>query len=310
MRMVIIGAGGVGGYFGARLAAVGEDVSFIARGEHLAAMQARGLQVLSSLGDLRLHPVRATDDAASVGTADLVMIATKLWSTDESIATARSVMGPDSTVVSFQNGVQAEDKLIAAFGRERVLGGVANIAALIEAPGVIRHNGSMALLQFGELGGGCSARVDALEAACRRAGIDCRVPDDILRAIWEKFVFLASMSAMTSLTRLPVGPLREDPDTRALMRQMCEEVVAVGRARNIAFGAEAADTILARLDALPPGMVASMQGDLLRGNRLELPWLSGDVVRMGQEAGVATPAHAFAVAVLKLHASGRHPMAR
>lgn len=310
MRMVIIGAGGVGGYFGARLAAAGEDVSFVARGEHLAAMQARGLQVLSSLGDLRLQPVRATDNPASLGTADLVMIATKLWSTDESIATARPMMGPDSTIVSFQNGVQAEDKLIAAFGRERVLGGVANIAALIETPGVIRHNGSMALLQFGELGGARSPRVEALEAACRRAGIDCRVPDDILRAIWEKFVFLASMSAMTSLTRLPVGPLREDPDTRALMRQMCEEVVAVGRARGIAFGPEAADTILARLDALPPGMVASMQGDLLRGNRLELPWLSGDVVRMGQASGVPTPAHAFAVAVLKLHAGGRHPMAR
>ncbi len=310
MRMVIIGAGGVGGYFGARLAAAGEDVSFVARGEHLAAMQARGLQVLSGLGDLRLHPVRATDDPACVGTADLVMIATKLWSTDESIATARPMMGPDSTIVSFQNGVQAEGKLIAAFGRERVLGGVANIAALIETPGVIRHNGSMALLQFGELDGRRSSRVDALEAACRRAGIDCRVPDDILRAIWEKFVFLASMSAMTSLTRLPVGPLREDPDTRALMRQMCEEVVAVGRARGIAFDAEAANTILARLDALPPGMVASMQGDLLRGNRLELPWLSGDVVRMGMESRVPTPAHAFAVAVLKLHAGGRHPMAR
>jgi 2-dehydropantoate 2-reductase len=310
MRMVIIGAGGVGGYFGARLAAAGEDVSFVARGEHLAVMQARGLQVLSSLGDLRLQPVRATDNPASIGTADLVMIATKLWSTDESIATARSMMGPESTIVSFQNGVQAEDKLIAAFGRERVLGGVANIAALIETPGVIRHNGSMALLQFGELGGARSPRVEALEAACRRAGIDCRVPDDILRAIWEKFVFLASMSAMTSLTRLPVGPLREDPDTRALMRQMCEEVVAVGRARGIAFGPEAADTILARLDALPPGMVASMQGDLLRGNRLELPWLSGDVVRMGQASGVPTPAHAFAVAVLKLHAGGHHPMAR
>ena len=310
MRIVIIGAGGVGGYFGARLAAAGEDVSVVARGEHLAAMQARGLQVLSSLGDLRLHPLRATDDPSSLGTADLVMIATKLWSTDESIATARSMMGPDSTVVSFQNGVQAEDRLIAAFGRERVLGGVANIAALIETPGVIRHNGNMALLQFGELGGHRSPRVDALEAACRRAGIDCRVPDDILRAIWEKFVFLASMSAMTSLTRLPVGPLREDPDTRALMRQMCEEVVALGRARGIAFGSEAADTILSRLDALPPGMVASMQGDLLRGNRLELPWLSGDVVRMGRESGVPTPAHALAVAVLKLHAGGRHPMAR
>lgn len=310
MRIAIIGAGGVGGYFGARWALAGEDVTFIARGSHLEAMRARGLKVLSANGDLLVHPVQATNDAASVGTADYVLIATKLWSTDEAIETAKPLMGPASAIISFQNGVDAEDKLIAAFGRERVLGGVANIAALIEEPGVIRHNGAMAMLQFGELDGHRTARVTALEDACKRAGIDARVPNNINEAIWQKFVFLASLSAMTTLTRLPLGPLREDPDTRRLFRQLAEEVVAIARARGVRLADGTVNAMLERLDSLPPEMVASMLGDLQRGNRLELPWLSGGVVRLGHELGVATPAHGFVHAALKLHADGRHPSAR
>lgn len=310
MRIAIIGAGGVGGYFGARLAAAGEDITFIARGAHLAAMRERGLQVLSANGDLLIHPVQATDDPASVGPVDLVIIATKLWSTDESIASASPLMGPATAIVSLQNGVDAEDKLVAAFGANRTLGGVANIAALIEAPGIVRHNGTMALLQFGELDGSRSARIAALEDACRRAKVDAKVPENILKAIWEKFVFLASLSAMTALTRLPIGPLREDPDTRGLFRQLAEEVVAVARARGVPLADDAVDAMLARLDGLPGGMVASMQGDLIRGNRLELPWLSGAVVSLGASNGIPAPAHGFVHAALKLHAGGRHPLAR
>lgn len=310
MRIAVIGAGGVGGYFGGRLALAGEDVTFIARGSHLDAMRRDGLRVLSANGDFVVQPVQATDDAASVGSVDLVMIAVKLWSTDESIATARALMGPSSTVVSFQNGVDAEDKLIAEFGRDRVIGGVANIAALIESPGVVRHNGTMALLQIGELDGRRSARIDAIEAACRRANFDVKVADDILKSIWEKFVFLASLSAMTTLTRLPIGPLREDADTRALFRQLADEVVAVGRAKGVPLGDGTTEAMFTRLDSLPGTMVASMQGDLLRGNRLELPWLSGGVVRLGEAVGVATPAHRFAYAVLKPYANGRPAEAR
>jgi 2-dehydropantoate 2-reductase len=305
MRIAIIGAGGVGGYFGARLAAAGEEVTFIARGAHLEAMRRDGLKVLSPNCDLHLQPVRATDAAASVGTVDLVMIAVKLWSTDEAIGTARALVGPETAVVSFQNGVEAVDKLCAAFGRARVLGGVANIAALIEAPGVVRHNGTMALLQFGELDGTRSARVEALLAACARAGVDAKVPADIRKAIWEKYVFLASLSAMTALTRLPLGPLRADPDTRALFRQLAEEVVAVGRVKGVALDDGTVEAMMQRLDALPPGMVASMLGDLQRGNRLELPWLSGGVDAMGRALGVPTPAHRFVHVALKLFANGR-----
>jgi len=309
VKIAVIGAGGVGGYFGARLAQAGQNVTFIARGAHLAAMREHGLRVRSANGDLSINPVQATDDARTVGTADVVMIAVKLWSTADAIETARVMMGPDSAVVSFQNGVEAEDALVAAFGKARVLGGVANIAALIETPGLIRHNGTMAILQFGELDGTRSPRIEALLEACKRAGIDARVPDDIIKAIWEKFVFLASLSAMTAVTRLPLGPLREDPDTRSLFRQLAEEVVAVGRAKGVPLGDGTADAMMTRLDGLPPDMVASMLGDLKRGNRLELPWLSGGVVEAGRTLGVPTPAHGFVNTVLKLHAPGRHPMA-
>lgn len=310
MRIAIIGAGGVGGYFGAKLAKAGEDVTFIARGAHLAAMREHGLKILSGNGDFILHPVKATDDAASVGSVDLVMIAVKLWSTEESIATARALMGPTSTVVSFQNGVDAEEQLLEAFGADRVIGGVANIAALIESPGVVRHNGTMALLQVGSLDGRPSPAVDALASAAKRAGFDLKVSDDILKSIWEKFVFLASLSAMTALTRMPLGPLREDPDTRALFTQLAEEVVAVGRAKGVPLGEGTVGAMLTRLDGLPREMVASMLGDLLRGNRLELPWLSGGVVRLGASAGVATPAHRFVYTALKLYANGRPADAR
>jgi 2-dehydropantoate 2-reductase len=308
VRIAIIGAGGVGGYFGGRLATAGEDVVFLARGAHLAALRESGLQVKSAHGDLAL-PVKATDDPAVAGPADVVMIATKLWSTDEAVATARALMGTEGCVVSFQNGIEAEDKLVAAFGAQRVLGGVANIAAVIESPGVIRHTGTMAVLQFGELDGSRSARVQALLEACQRAGIDAKVPDDILKAIWEKFVFLASLSGMTALTRLPLGPIREDPDTRALFRQLAAEVVAVGAARGVALDDSTTEMVMKRLDALPREMHASMLGDLKRGLRLELPWLSGAVAREGERLGVATPAHRFVYVALKLHADGRHPLA-
>ncbi|MFN7277513.1 MAG: 2-dehydropantoate 2-reductase [Betaproteobacteria bacterium] len=308
MRISIIGAGGVGGYFGGRLANAGEAVVFIARGEHLAALRREGLRVRSASGDLALT-VEATDDPAAAGPADVVMIATKLWSTGEAIAAARALLGPAGCVVSFQNGIEAEDRLVEAFGAGRVLGGVANIAAAIESPGVIRHTGTMAMLQFGELDNARSARVEALLAACQRAGIEARVPEDIHKAIWEKFVFLASLSGMTALVRLPLGPIREDAQTRALFRQLAAEVVAVGVARGVALDEATVELVMKRLDALPPQMHASMLGDLQRGLRLELPWLSGAVVREGERLGVATPGHRFGYVALKLHANGRHEKA-
>ncbi len=305
MKIVVLGTGGVGGYFGARLAASGADVTFIARGDHLKAMRRDGLKILSANGDMTLKPVKATDAPASVGHADLVMIAVKLWSTEDAARAIAPLMGPNSAAVSWQNGVVAEDILIKQYGEERVIGGVSNIAALIDAPGVIRHNGTMARLIFAELDGRQSNRIETFAALCKQANIDYVVSDDINRAIWQKFIFLASFSGMTCATRLSIGPVRSDPETRAMLKSALQEVVAVGRAKGVSLPDDQVEQSLAWADNLPASMVASMLGDLTRGNRLELPWLSGTVVKLGDELGVPMSTHRFIYTVLKLHADGK-----
>jgi len=305
MKIAIVGSGGVGGYFGARLAASGQDVTFIARGSHLQALQKEGLKVHSALGDLHLPEVKATNDTAVVGPVDVIMIAVKLWATEEAAAAAKPMIGPNTVAVSFQNGVVAVDTLLPILGKEHVMGGVANIAALIEGPGVIRHNGNMANLFFGELDGKPSPRSQALQVACKIANVQAELVGDINRAIWEKFVRLVTLSALTSLTRMPVGPIRSDPDTRSLMQQVMEEVVAVGKAKGVKFDAALIADQMSKVDGYPATMVASMCGDLRRGNRLELPWLSGMVAKLGKELSVPTPANQFVYAALKLHANGR-----
>ena len=310
MKIAVMGAGGVGGYFGARLAASGEQVHFIARGAHLEAIQNTGLQVYSANGDILVKPARATSNPASVGPVDLVIVAVKLWSTEQALRDAGPLIGPDTAVVSFQNGVVAVDAIAKIYGDQRTLGGVAQIAAVIEEPGVIRHTGTMAVLVVGELDGRPSTRAQRFVDACKRAGIEARLSDDIRKSIWEKYSFLVAASAMTGLTRLPLGAVREDPDTRALMSQIMSEVAAVGRAMGVRLDVDLVEKLLQRLDGLPRGMVASMLGDLERGNRLELPWLSGGVVQMGKELNVPTPANSFVVAALKLYINGRPADAR
>ncbi len=305
MKIAIIGSGGVGGYFGARLAASGQDVTFVARGAHLEAMQKKGLKVLSALGDLHLPEVRATSDTTIVGPVDVIMIGVKLWATEEAAATAKPMIGPNTVAVSFQNGVVAVDTLLPILGMEHVMGGVANIAALIEEPGVIRHNGNMANLFFGELDGKPSPRSQALQVACKIANVQSEIVTDINKTIWEKFVRLVTLSALTSLTRMPIGPIRADADTRALMQQVMEEVVTIGKARGVKFDEGLVTDQMSKVDTYPATMVASMCGDLRRGNRLELPWLSGMVAKFGKELGIPTPANQFVYAALKLHANGR-----
>jgi 2-dehydropantoate 2-reductase len=304
MKICIIGSGGVGGYFGGRLAAAGNEVAFLARGPHLAALRANGLRIESALGQIHVHPLHATDDLAALGPSDLVIIAVKLWSTARAIEAAASVMGDGSAIVSFQNGVEAVALLSRRFGRERVLGGLAQISAVIESPGVIRHNGTLQRLVFGELDGRRTPRIDAFLSACLEAGIDAHVSEDIERAIWEKFVFLVGLSAMTTLTRCPIGPIRENPITRALLLQVMTEAAALGRARGIALPDDCAARQLGFMDGLPRDMVASMLGDLRRGNPLELEWLSGTVASAAAELGLSAPANSFVRAALTLHAGG------
>jgi len=303
----IMGTGGVGGYFGARLAHKGYDVAFIARGAHLEAIRGGGLKIESGCGDFHVFPARATDRPSEIGPVDFVFFAVKLWDTEAAAEAVRPLLGPATAVISFQNGVEAADVLSAALGGEHVMGGVAQIAAVIAAPGVIRHTGTMANLFFGELDGQRSSRAEALLAACADAGIDAVIAEDIIGAIWRKFVFLAAMSGLTSLTRRTIGPIRDDPDTRDLLVRAMQEVVAVAGAKGVTLADNLVADRLAFIDSLPGEMTASMAQDLARGNRLELDWLAGAVARMGRELGVDTPVNGFIYAALKLSAAGRLP---
>jgi 2-dehydropantoate 2-reductase len=305
MKFAVFGAGGVGGYFGARLAADGHDVTFIARGKHLDAIRASGLKVTSANGDVTIKPAKATDDPASIGPVDVVLLCVKLWDLDQAAAACRPLVAGRGYVVPFQNGVDAIQRASAVLGAGKVVGGVAYIAATIAEPGAIRHTGTMARIAFGEADGLDSPRVEKLLAACQRAGIDAEVPAHIAVAQWRKFALLASSSGWTSLTRQPMGVIRSDPDIRAGLRAAIAEVVAVGRAGGAELELKEIDATLAAIDKMPAEMKTSMQQDLERGNRLELPWLSGAVSRLGRLAGVPTPTHDTIVAGLKPYQDGK-----
>ncbi len=304
MKIVVMGTGGVGGYFGARLAASGEDVRFVARGAHLDAIKRDGLRITSKLGDLTVRPEKVSASAAEVGPADFVMIAVKLWGTQEAIDAVRPLIGPSTVVASFQNGVGAIDALKKAFGDKNVLGGVAHIATTIGEPGIITHTGTMAKLTVGEPSGGISPRVAAIAEAAKKAGIDVIASDDINRSIWEKFVFLATFSGVTTLTRLPKGPIFADADMKKMFTEAFNEACAVARARGVRLAADHETRGLAWADGLPAEMKSSMLHDFERGNRIEVEWLSGAVARLGGEAGVPTPVHRTIYAALKQFASG------
>jgi 2-dehydropantoate 2-reductase len=304
LKIAFIGAGGVGGYFGGRLAAAGEEVAFLARGRHLEAMRRDGLTLEGPSGPVRIHPVRATEDPAEAGPADLVVVAVKHWDLAGALPLARRLLGPSTEVLSLLNGVEATGILARAVGAERVLGGVAYVVAAIDGPGRIRYGGATARLAVGALGGRRSRAAEEFGAACRRAGVEIRVAEDIESALWEKFVFLTAVSGVTAAARLPIGPLRQHPGARELLERAMREATELARARGIALPSDTVDRQMAICDRLPADSVSSMLTDLSRGNRLELPWLSGAVERMGRESGVPTPAHAFLSAVLGPHAAG------
>ena len=303
MQIAIIGAGGVGGYFGARLIAAGEDVTFVARGSHLEAIRSRGLRLESPKGNLHLTSVRATDDLKSVGPVDVVLLTVKMYDLDAAAATLRPLIGDDTVVVTLQNGVEAVEIVGRHVSQDHVAGGVAYVAAVIAEPGLIRHTSLDALI-FGELDGRRSSRLTQLEAACLRAGFGARVSDDIEVDLWAKFARLSVFSGMTAVTRSPIGVLREDPALFAMLQAACRETISVGRAKGVALPETLMSEILQMVQGLPHHAKASMLEDLERGRPLELPWLSGAVVRLGMEVGVPTPIHSFIATVLKPHASG------
>jgi len=303
MRIAMMGAGGVGGYFGGRMAASGCDVTFIARGRHLEAIRKQGLRIDSrDIGDAIIDPADATDNPADVGVMDCVIVAVKLWDTEEVGRAILPMVGPETTVLSLQNGVECDQTLARVVGTGHLIGGVAFIASSIREPGVIKHIGTMQRVVVGERAGGSSSRVEALYEVMLHAGITAEVSDDIERTIWEKFVFLVGLSATTTMLRTTLGPVRKNPDSRAFLLNIMREAVAVGRAKGIDLADDYAEDRLAFAAGLPVDMTSSMHHDLEAGNRLEVAWLSGAVARFGHELGVATPVNQSVWAVLKTHA--------
>ena len=306
MKIVVLGAGGVGGYFGARLAAGGQDVTFIARGPHLDTLRENGLKVESPLGDLHLKDVSATDDVADAlkDGADVVMVCVKLWDIEAVGESLAPVLLPQTTVIPFENGVDAPERLAAIMGKERVMGGTAHISARIATPGVISHNGKLDKIFFGEMSGGKSARGEAFAAACESAGVAARLSGNIERVMWEKFIFLVAFSGMTALRRKPIGPLRDNPQDWALFLATMGEAAALATARGVSFREDPVAGWLPRMEAMPDSYQATMLEDLEHGRRLELDWLSGAVVRLGAEMGMETPANSAIVVALTPFADG------
>jgi 2-dehydropantoate 2-reductase len=304
MRIAILGSGGVGGYFGGRLAAAGADVTFLARGAHLAALRERGLRIESPLGNLQLPRVNATDDPAAVGPVDIVFFTVKLYDTESALAMLPPLVGPATIVIPFQNGVDSVDVLTRAVGREHVAGGTAYVAAVISEPGVIRHT-AMNRLVFGPVSGPPPALLQQLRDACTSAGIDATLSDHIMIDVWTKFARLSVYSGMTSVTRSPIGVIREDPELFAMMQTALRESIAVARARHIPLPDSTFDDALKATVALPAGAKSSMLEDLERGRRIELPWLSGALIRAGEEVGTPTPTHRLITALLRPHVNGR-----
>lgn len=305
MKIAMMGSGGVGGLIGARLAHVGCDVSFVARGAHLAAMREHGLTLESTVGNVHLPKVQVTDDPGTLGPVDLVIFSVKLWDTEAAARQILPLIGPDTGVLSLQNGVKKDDILRPIVGAKALMGGVAYMATTISRPGVIQHTGTMQRVVFGEYDGRRSKRAEALLQYCLKSGIDARISDDIRRTIWEKFVFLTGMAAVTATIRLPMGPILGHPLTRAFYLDAMREVAAVGRAHGVRLPENFAEERLAFTDTLPGTMTASMHHDLERGNRLEVEWLSGSVVELGAAVGVPTPIHRAVRDILVLHAQGR-----
>jgi 2-dehydropantoate 2-reductase len=305
MRIAVIGAGGVGGAFGAALAKAGGDVTFVARGAHLQAMRQNGLRIEGGRGETIVSPAQATDDPASIGPVDFVLFCVKLWDVESAGAAIKPLIGPTTAVIPLQNGIDSAERLLPILGAQAVMGGVAQISAVIAAPGVVRQTGTFMRLIFGELEGGKSARGEAFLSLCQKAGFDATHSDQIMTELWMKFILLATNAAMTASTRTAVGILRDDPDIAPLFARAYAEVAAVGRAKGIKIPEDAVEKTVGFNRHAPPTMMASMAHDLIRGNRIELPWLSGKVVSLGRELGVPTPVHEILYAVLKPFVDGK-----
>ena len=304
MKIAAMAAGAVGGYFGARMAAAGHDVYFIARGTHREAIERNGLTIESAHGDLHLPHPNVTDDPAEVGPVDIVLFTVKLWDTEKAAEQARPLLGPNTRVITLQNGVDSYERIVPIVGAERAIPGVTYVVTVIDRPGVIKQTSTFQSVICGTIDGRPDAPLAAFVDAAKAAGIPITLSTNIERDRWQKFIFLSATSGATAVTRMPMGLIRADPDTRAMFRNLMRETWAVGRAKGVAVDESYIDERMAFTDNMVPSMKASMANDLDRGNRLELDWLAGTVSRLGKQYGVPTPVNDTIYAALKLHRMG------
>jgi 2-dehydropantoate 2-reductase len=304
LSIVVMGAGGVGGYFGARLVSAGATVTFVARGAHLAAIQRDGLKVRSKSEGERVVKVDAVETLAGPSAVDAVLFCVKSYDTEHAAAALRPVVGPDTAVVSLQNGVDNEEKIDAALGRGHAVGGAAYVFAEIEAPGVIAHRFGGRIV-FGELDGRSTPRCTRLRDALAGAGVAVEASSDIRRVLWEKYLFICAQAGLTALTRCPIGVVRGIPETWWLFRAILEEVTALARASGVMLPATIVDTLVKQGESMPGELMASLANDVVQGRRLELEALHGHAVRLGERFGIPTPAVSAVYAALKPHVDGR-----
>jgi 2-dehydropantoate 2-reductase len=310
MRFAIFGTGGVGGYFGGKLAQAGEDVTFIARGEHLNAIRERGLRVDSLLGDFNVQPIKATEDPSKVGAVDVVLLATKAWNVPDAIEQMRPLMKKSAFAIWLGNGIEPTDQLVKAFGQKQVLGGFCRISSFIAGPGHIQHVGVTPFIAFGELDHSPSQRAENLrQIFARIPEIKVEVPADIHVGIWEKFIYVAAVSGVGAVTRQPNGVFRSVPETRAMLISAMEEILKIGQARGVNLANDVVQNmIINNVDKAPAEVIASMHKAILEGKPSELDDQTGAVVRMGRQLGIPTPTNAFIYAALlpmELKARGR-----
>jgi 2-dehydropantoate 2-reductase len=304
MRIAVIGTGGIGGPYGASLAKAGADVTFVARGAHLAAMRENGLRIEGDRGETHIRPAQATDDIAGIGAVDFVLSCVKLWDVEQAAEQIRPIVGPHTAVIPLQNGIDAAERMIRILGSEPVMGGMAFVTGTIVAPGVVRQTGTYQQMTFGELDGRVSERGQRLRDLCEAAGFEGVLSSDIMVPVWQKFLLLVPLSGLNALTRLPLGKWREDADLVDLYEAALHETIAVGRAEGVGLPADSVDKTLAMMRSMPSHHTTSMGNDLLRGNRLELPWFAGKVAELGRRHGIPTPVNGFIYAALKPYVNG------
>ena len=304
MRIAVIGTGGIGGPYGASLAKAGADVTFVARGAHLTAMRENGLRIEGDRGETHIRPAQATDDIAGIGAVDFVLSCVKLWDVEQAAEQIRPIVGPHTAVIPLQNGIDAAERMIRILGDEPVMGGMAFVTGTIVAPGVVRQTGTYQQMTFGELDGRVSERGQRLRDLCEAAGFEGVLSSDIMVPVWQKFLLLVPLSGLNALTRLPLGKWREDADLVDLYEAALHETVAVGLAEGVRLPPDSVDKTLAMMRSMPSHHTTSMGNDLLRGNRLELPWFAGKVAELGRRHGIPTPVNGFIYAALKPYVNG------